>query len=125
MPRYWYDHVHVVSPEPENTAKFYQDMFGAKQVSRQVMADGVLLLGLDLNGSRVLVKSPKPGIPPSYGIEHFGVQTDDLESAVKELKAKGVQFTQDISAPFPGVKISFLKGPEDVLIELLERSGST
>lgn len=123
MPQYWYDHVHVVSPEPEKTAKFYEDMFGARQVSRQVMGDGVLLLGLDLNGSRILVKSPKPDAPPRYGIEHFGVRTDDLESAVKELKAQGVQFTQDITVPFPGVKISFLKGPEDVLIELLERTG--
>ena len=37
-----------------------------------------------------------------------------------DLKAKGVQFKEEIREIRPGVKISFLWAPENVLIELLE-----
>ncbi len=78
-----------------------------------------------LNGAPIRVMSPRPKtLVPSAspnGLEHFGLKTDDIETAVKELKAKGVKFVQDITAAGPGVKISFFLAPENVLIELLER----
>jgi lactoylglutathione lyase len=39
-----------------------------------------------------------------------------------ELKAKGAEFTMDPTTIRPGVRIAFLRGPEDVSIELLERT---
>ena len=42
-------------------------------------------------------------------------------SKQQEAKAKGVKFTQDVTNFRPGVRISFLLGPDNVLIELLER----
>lgn len=129
MANYWYDHVHLISPDPVKTAEFYEEMFNAKRVSVGELGAGRVSVMLDLNGSRVLVMSPtvQPGTGPSarvddYGLEHFGIRTDNLEAAVAELKAKGVKFKEEIREIRPGVKISFLWAPENVLIELLERS---
>ncbi len=112
------------------TSEFYEEMFNAKRVSVGELGAGRVSVMLDLNGSRVLVMSPRvqPGTGPSdrvddYGLEHFGIRTDNLEAAVAELKAKGVKFKEEIREIRPGVKISFLWAPENVLVELLERSG--
>ena len=129
MASYWYDHVHVISPDPLKTAQFYEGMFNAKRVGVSELGAGRVSVELDLNGSRVLIKSGNvktgtaPGSSePAHGLEHFGVRTDNLEAAVAELKAKGVQFKEEIREIRPGVKISFLWAPENVLVELMERS---
>ncbi len=130
MPSYWYDHIHLVSPNAVKTAEFYERMFDAKRVSVTDSGEGRVSVVLDLNGSRLLIKSGNvktetaPGSSePAHGLEHFGIRTDDLETAVAGLKAKGAVFTMEIREIRPGVKISFLLGPENVLIELLERGG--
>jgi len=127
VPSYWYDHIHLVSPDAVKTAEFYEKMFNAKRVSVREATPGQVSVELSLNGSRVLIKTGNvrteaaPGSEdPAHGIEHFGIKTDDLETAVAELKAKGVQFRDEIREIRPGVKISFLWAPENVLIELME-----
>ena len=128
MPKYWYDHTHLVSPDPAKTAQLYQSLFGAKLVDTRQLPDGRTVCVLDLNGTDILVTNPrsKPqeGSPlgSGYGLDHFGIRTDNLEAAAEELKAQGVKFTEEIKEGRPGTKLSFLLGPENVLIELLERS---
>ncbi len=127
MPSYCYDHIHLISPDPVKTAEFYERMFNAKRVSVTERGAGRVSVELDLNGSRVLVMNPRvqPETGPSarvdnYGLEHFGIRTNDLETAVADLKAKGVKFKEEIRVASSGAKISFLWAPENVLIELLE-----
>ncbi len=127
MPSYWYDHIHLISPDPLKTAQFYEEMFNAKRVSVTERGGGHVSVALDLNGSRVLVMNPSGGsalgsTEAGHGMGHFAIRTDDLETAVADLKAKGVQFKEEIREIRPGVKISFLWAPENVLIELLEKS---
>jgi len=112
------------------TAEFYERMFNAKRVSVREAGEGLVSVELDLNGSRVLIKPGNvrtgmaPGsLEPAHGLEHFGIRTDDLETAVADLKAKGVQFKEEIREIWPGFNIAFLWAPENVLIELLESSG--
>ena len=128
MPTYSYDHVHLVSPDPVATARFYEKMFAAKTVETTKFTDGRTNIALDLNGSRILIVEPRSQTEPAssgigHGLEHFGIHTDNLEAAVAELKAKGVQFRDEIRVGGTGMKISFLWGPDNVLIELLERNG--
>ncbi len=129
MPGYWYHHVHLISPDPVKTAEFYEKMFDARRVSVDDLGAGRVMVELDLNGSRVLLMSRRAPAEtaPSFaevdcGLEHFGIRTDDLEAAVADLKAKGVQFKEEIREIGSGVKISFLWAPENVLVELLEKS---
>ncbi len=130
MPKYWYDHIHLISPDVLKTAQFYEKMFNARRVSTRESADGhTTNVELDLNGSRLLVAErtaePKRAPTPSgivHGLEHFGIRIDNIEAAVAELKAKGVKFRDEIRVAPTGVRIAFLWAPENVLIELVERS---
>ena len=128
MPAYRYDHIHLTTPDAVKTAEFYETMFNAKRVDTRKTADGRTSVDLDLNGSRILImergNKPAPAAAETgYGIEHFGILTDNIEAAVADLKAKGVKFRDEIREARPGLKICFLWAPENVLIELLERSG--
>lgn len=128
MPTYRYDHAHHISPDPEKAAGFYVNMFNATLKSKGVAPDGTTMVAIDLGGANIFFKgrAEKPTVeaPPAgstYGLEHLGVVTDDLDAAVAELKAKGARFVQDITNYRPGIRISFLEGPDNTIIELLER----
>ncbi len=122
-----FDHLHLVTPDSAKTAQFYVDMFGAKVLNTRKAADGRIMVYMELGGVPVSLMSPTtqnedPSPSKSYGLHHFGVKTDDIETTVAELKAKGVKFTQEIAEPMPGVKMTFLLGPDNLPIELLQRS---
>jgi len=128
MANYRYDHAHIISPDPEAAAKFYVDMFNATIKNKGIAPDGTAMVAVDLSGANIFFKGraekPKVAAPPAgstYGLEHLAVVTDDLDAAVAELKAKGAKFIQGITNYRPGIRISFVAGPDDTLIELLER----
>jgi len=121
MPNYWFDHVHLMSPDPLKTAEFYEKMFGARVVSKREFGEGRAMANLDLNGTTILI-APSRGDSSQSSLDHFGIRTDNLKAAIEELKASGVNFTQDLTEVGPGFKISFLKAPENVSIELQEGS---
>lgn len=126
MPEYWFDHVHLVSPDPIKTAEFYQKTFGARREGVQNLPDGRTLVSVSFGGTAIRVTNPRksplvPGIlPTGFGIEHFGLRTDNLEAAVASLKSQDMKFVQEITALPSGTKISFFLTPENVLVELLE-----
>ena len=124
MPKYWFDHIHLLSPEPMKTAEFYEKLFAMTREGIRSVAAGRTVV--DLVMSKVPIKvvnsSKEPRVPGgvSSGLEHFGFATDDLDAAVAELKSKGVKFLQEI-ASIPGVRYTFFLGPEDTPVELLQR----
>ena len=126
MVRFNWEHVHLRSPDPEATAEWYQDKLGA-EVIRTKNADGSTRIDLNLSGQKVFIASVDPAkvgappVSPYQGLDHFGLTCDDLEAAVKELKAKGVTFTMEPKEIRPGTKIAFITAPQNVSIELLQR----
>lgn len=121
MPEYQIDHIHLMSPDPVKTAEFYEKSFGARRVNVSEMGEGRKNVNLDLGGVTILISQPR-GDAAENGLGHFGIRTDNLEAAVKELKADGVPFTMDITQVRPDFKISYLTAPENVSIELQEGS---
>ena len=63
-----------------------------------------------------------PPRSPYQGLDHFGLTVSDIDAIVAELKAKGAEFTREPTTIRPGVRIAFLRGPEGVSIELLDRN---
>jgi catechol 2,3-dioxygenase-like lactoylglutathione lyase family enzyme len=59
---------------------------------------------------------------PYQGLDHFGLSVSNIDAIAADLKAKGVEFTREPTTVRPGVRICFLRGPEGVSIELLDRS---
>ena len=45
----------------------------------------------------------------------------DIDAVAAEIKAKGVEFTKEPTTIRPGVRICFIRGPQGISIELLER----
>ncbi len=128
MPKYWFDHVHLLSQNPSATADFYAKTFGAERIASK-LADGRTLESVIFDGPSIKVTPPRAQplvpntLPDGCGLEHFGLRTDNIEEAVADLKAKGLKCVQEIKAINPTIKIAFFVSPEDVLIELLEVSG--
>jgi catechol 2,3-dioxygenase-like lactoylglutathione lyase family enzyme len=118
MPDFWFDHIHLRSPDPVKTAEFYEQMFGAERVSMRDEGDGRAMVKLDLKGITILINQAGKGT--TTGLVHFGIRTDKLDEAAATMKEKGVEFTQDIRVVRPDFKMSFLTAPEGVSIELQE-----
>ena len=126
MAQFKYDHVHLRSPDPEATAQFYEKMFGA-EVIRSTQPDGSSRVDLNLCGLSVFIapvrdKAAPAPTSPYLGLEHLGLTVSGIDAAVAALKAKGAEFTMDPTTVRPGVRIAFLRGPQDVSIELVDRS---
>lgn len=128
MAKYWFDHVHLVTKNPEKDAAFYEKMFGAKRDGFLELPDGRKLVSVALDGASIKTSQPRPEplipntLPDGCGLEHFGLATDNIEKAVAELKANGVKCVLEIRAISPTTKIAYVVSPEDILIELLEFS---
>lgn len=121
MPEYQLDHIHLMSPDPVKTAEFYEKAFGARRVNVSETGEGRKNVSLDLKGVTILISQAREDTVQN-GLAHFGIRTDDLETAVKELKADGVPFTTEITQVRPDFKISFLTAPDNVSIELQQGS---
>ncbi|ETR78821.1 glyoxalase [Afipia sp. P52-10] len=125
-PHFTWDHVHLRSPDVPATASWLQDKLAAATVTgTSVTADRAELI---LAGVKVLVTSiptnetvhPAPATP-HQGLDHFGLAVRDLDKVADQLKAKGVVFTRGPLTPRPGIRIAFIRGPQGISIELLER----
>jgi lactoylglutathione lyase len=68
-------------------------------------------------GDRV---NPSP-MTPYQGLDHFGLSVKDIDAVAAQLKAQGVVFTKEPQTIRPGVRICFIRGPQGISIELLER----
>ncbi|WP_044177786.1 VOC family protein, partial [Phytobacter massiliensis] len=62
-----------------------------------------------------------PPLPPYQGLDHFGLTVENLDETVADLKSKGVLFTQAPHTLRPGVRGCFIRGPQNIAIEILER----
>ena len=125
---YRFDHIHLLSRDPKATAAYYRKMFDAR-VIEGFSADGKPRIDLDLNGQKIFIFKVEPGedLPAApggryLGLDHFGLIVDDLDATIAELKRRGAEFATEPRTLGPGLKIVFLRAPENVRIEVLQRS---
>jgi len=55
MAKYKFDHIHVMSTDPEKTFEFYKNAFGATLVEKVDMGKGRYMLNVDLGGVTMLI----------------------------------------------------------------------
>lgn len=127
MSQFSFDHIHLRTPDPEATAAFYAEMFGA-EILRSTQ-QGKPRIDIKLGGANIFLAPvtadqgvAAPPVSPYQGLDHFGLSVSDIDAKVADLKAKGAEFTMEPTTIRPGTRIAFLRGPEGVSIELLERT---
>jgi len=125
--KYTWDHIHLRTTDPEKTAQWYERMLGAEVI--RSMQQGAPRIDLKLGGANIFIApvtagdgvNPPPKTP-YQGLDHFGLTVTGIDAIAAELKAKGVEFTREPTTVRPGVRVCFIRAPEGVSIELLERT---
>ena len=126
MVKYTWDHIHLRTTNPEATAQWYERMLGAEVI--RTMQQGKPRIDLKLGGANIFIAPVASGdgvnaapTTPYQGLDHFGLSVSGIDAIAADLKKKGVEFTQEPHSPRPGIKICFLRGPQGISIELLDR----
>lgn len=122
-----WDHIHLRSEDPDAAAGFYETHFGASRVSRVETGDQ-LRVTIDLAGLPIFIDRAAEGAVarpdgPLRGIDHLALIVDRLDEALADLSGKGVDVISGPATLRPGLLIAFVRAPDDVRIELLERGG--
>ena len=126
---YEFNHVHLKAPDPGKTAGWYVEAFGFQIISDTVRDSGDRFIrckaadgtGFNISEARTneQLASGSDGTP-HWGLEHFGINVDDMDAEIERLEGLGAVLMEGpISTP-TGLRIAFIKGPDDVRIELLQ-----
>ena len=128
-PEYRINHVHIRAVDPRTSAAWYEQHFNAKIVSEREVMPNTVTIGMQMGGAtRLNISSQPPGSSAErsaaalnrLGLEHFGFDVADIAAEMARLTAAGVRVVLPITATPTGSKLSYIEGPDDVLIELVE-----
>lgn len=123
------NHIHLKAPDPRRTAEWYAEAFGFEIVSDTVRSFGDRRLNCKSPGGLVVnISSARAGEAMAdgdagahWGLEHFGVDSDDLSADIARLGALGAPLLEGpIDIP-GGNLVAFVQGPDDVRIELVQQ----
>ena len=127
-------HVHLKCRDIDAAKKFYETMFGAKflfeekvrnaRIAMMEMGGTFLHISETEAGEAIPSRPPRETVWNGYGLGHFGFRVKNLDDAVQELKRKEAEFFGGIRDIREGVRVIYMKGPEDDIIEISERSPS-
>ena len=93
-------------------------MFGAETLADLDLA-GARNVFIAIGKGRLHFYDQPPHDEGRGAIHHLGIQTDDLEALVADMKAKGFLFRKAVS-DFGFWKYVMVQAPENVLIELFQ-----
>ena len=102
-------HVHLKNRDPNATAQFYIDNFGAT-FKEPIPGRGVRvdLHGLQLNITGLIAVQNHE---QHYGIEHMAVETDDYVGTLAQLRKNGVRILEELP-PNNGRHVAFVECPD-------------
>ena len=125
-----FNHVHLKSPDPETTANWYVKAFNFRIVNDTVRsfgdrfiqcktADGI---SVNISGARTNEQLRDGDATAHWGLEHFGVNVDDIDAEIQRLEGLGAELMEGPIGVPNGPRIAFIKTPVDVRVELLQLS---
>src|SRR5437762_7561379 len=121
------NHIHLKSPDPRKTAEWYVRAFNFKIMSDEtrVFGDRFVRCQSEDGGMAVNISGARSGetlgsgdANPHHGLEHFGLDTADIEADIKRLTALGATLMEGPIKNANGGQICFIKAPDDVRLEL-------
>lgn len=119
MQKFRFDHIHLYSSDPVKMSEFYIQILGAEKLEIRQESEEHTVVTLVLDGIKIILSTPWDADSDSYGLDHFGLVTEDLDAAIAELKSKGIEFVMDKTS-IPVADISFFSAPDNTIIEVIE-----
>ena len=125
---YRFHHVHIKAPDPGRTANWYVEAFGFQIVSDRVRVGGDRFIqcktpdgiGVNISGARTNETLGAADASAHWGLEHFCLGVDDLDTEIERLKGLGAELLEGPTDMPNGPRIAFIKVPGDVRIELAQ-----
>jgi lactoylglutathione lyase len=123
-----FDHVHLKSPDPAETADWYVKAFNFTVLSDTVRVFGDRFVRCQtVDGVTVSISNERTGeelgagnADAHMGIEHFGVKVDDIDAEIARLTGLGAVLKEGPIQVPNGPRIAFIETPVDVRVELLQ-----
>jgi|TARA_Y100000814_G_C12032585_1_gene299668 catechol 2,3-dioxygenase-like lactoylglutathione lyase family enzyme len=127
MNNIFFDHVHIISQNPEESAKWFEEILGGKKVET-VEIQGAPQIYVLFEGAKVIIRGQRNRETAhdknqvEWGTDHFAFQVkSNFHEYCEDLKSKGVKFTLEPTQFNPSTLIAFIEAPDGVSIELLQR----
>ena len=135
-PAFIFDHVHIISENPQASAAWYVNILGAT-IAADTIARGAPQVFVELGGTNILIRGRRPGEEPAtprpiqgysdysshneWGTDHFGfLYRGDLTAFCAELATKGVTFPVPLKQGVGGSLLCYVSAPDGVSIELMQ-----
>ena len=127
---YVINHVHIRAADPRATAAWYEKFFNAKIIAEREVMPGTITITTEVGGPvRLNISSQPEGSSKEtspaelnrLGLEHFGFNVDDLKAELDKFQKAGVRVVLPSTEVTGGTKLAYIEGPDDVLIELVQR----
>ncbi len=133
-----FDHIHIISADPQASAAWYVDKLGAT-INGEIELRSAPQIKVTLGRATLLIRGRRPGEDPSkaapmrdfedysshneYGTDHFGfTYRGDLRAYCEVLRDRGVEFVVEPWEFIPGSGgvICYIAAPDGVSIELVQ-----
>ena len=124
------NHIHLKASDPKQTADWYVSAFNFKIVSDEVRSFGDRFIrcqsedggmAVNISGARSGETLGPGDANPHEGLEHFGLDTADMDADIARLEGLGARLLEGPTQVPNGPRIAFLRAPDDVRVELVER----
>jgi lactoylglutathione lyase len=122
---YQFHHIHIFSSDVPASERWLVEGVGAELVGRQD-SRGVPTSTLRLGGAQILIRGAREGEQLArpggsyFGTNHFGLAVADIDATVAALRGRGVTIEVEPWDISPSMRIAFVKGPDEVRIELVQ-----
>lgn len=121
-------HIAIIASDYKKSKQFYSEILGLKIELEVYRKDrNSYKLDLSLNGEYIieLFSFPNPPeritLPEAAGLRHLAFEVDNINEAVKSLKAKGVTVEPVRIDELTNKKFTFFFDPDNLPLELYEK----
>ncbi len=111
-------HVHIFASDIDRSIGFYEKFFGGKVILDSELA-GARNVFMKIGHGRLHFYDQPPKNPGRGSIHHFGIQTDNIEEVVDQLRLGGLTLKKGIT-DLRFWKYIMVPAPDDILIELFQ-----
>ncbi len=127
---YRINHIHLKAPDPKKTADWFASAFAftietdstrefGDRFIRCLSEDGGMVV--NISGARNGEQLGSGDANAHFGLEHFGFDSENLEADIARLEGLGAQLLEGPIKTAAGLRIAFLRVPDDVRVELIEK----